>query len=114
MNADSYQTIFHNRAPVGRMLRRQINNGEYIALSNEEFKQLAVNNEPQHLDAIVFVIPEIKMVRGYYATEMKIINYGAVKKLTYNASPQSYTVQFDKKPMLTLRTTNQFIRWLGL
>lgn len=56
MSADSYERVFHAQAPLGRMLRRQINNSEYIALSKAEFNRLVMQNNKEGLDAINFVI----------------------------------------------------------
>ncbi len=107
------------------MLRRQINNAEYIALSNTELKNIATSTTANQgngdLNTINFVIPEIKMVRGYYATEMKFVNLGKIKEITFNTEAanqlnklKNFTVYFEEKPPVTLKTTHHFIRWLGL
>jgi L,D-transpeptidase catalytic domain len=127
MTADSYERIFHNKAPVTRMLRRQINNTEYIALSNTEFKNLVTNsnnllpqNNQNDLNEIYFVIPNIVMQRGYYLTQMKIVTLGKIKKIKLVSDPSkneqtdSYLVQFENNSSINLRPTNQFIRWVGL
>ena len=126
VTADNYERIFKTKAPLERMLRRQINQTEYIALSNTEFKNIIVANSVipginHMLDDVYFVIPVIKMVRGYYETQMKIVNLGKIKEVTMNSSSSktlgqinSYVVHFENKPVLQLRTTNRFIRWLGL
>ncbi len=115
MPADTYEQVFHNKAPLERMLRRQINNTEYIALSTTEFETIA-NNNKEALNAVYFVIPVIKMVRGYYATEMHIVDLGKIKQIRLDPSPtsKSYTVDFETKPSVRLRASNAFIRWLGL
>jgi hypothetical protein len=123
MAADSYERIFHTTPPLERMLRRQINNSEYIALSNKELGDIAVHytQENSELNSIYFVIPEVKMVRGYYETQMKIVNLGRIKDISLNTSSaqpvddiKSFTIHFVEKPPVTLKTTNHFIRWLGL
>lgn len=126
MSADNYERFFHSKAPLGRMLRRQIANMEYIALSNIEFKNLIASNAAAFntgisaaLNAIYFVVPVVKMERGYAATEMHIVNLGKIKEARLNSSASngevsSFTVYFDVKPSITLRATNRFIRWLGL
>lgn len=117
MPADDYERIFHTKAPLERMLRRQIDNREYIALSNTEFENIAASNNKENLNYIYFVIPVVKMVRGYYATEMHIVDLGKIKDLKMNlanSTAKSYTIDFESKPSVHLRTTNQFIRWLGL
>ena len=122
MTADNYEKIFHAQAPLGRMLRRQINKAEYIALSGAEINQLAVQNNREGLGALYFVIPTLHMVRGYYETQMKIVNLGTIKDIrpdsdsssTLKQSSRNYTVNFDAKPAIRLKSTNQFIRWLGL
>ena len=126
MAADRYEHTFKTRAPLERMLRRQINNVEYIALSNHEFKTIAtqapaLKNEPNPLSAVYFVVPVIKMVRGYYATEMQFVPFGKIKEVKLNGvSPnehgeaRSYTLNCELKPVVNLRISNHFIRWLGL
>lgn len=128
MEADNYERIFHDKAPLERMLRRQINHVEYIALSNTEFKNMIINNnnlEPNHdndgLNAVCFIVPVVKMDRGYYGTEMKRLNMGKIKDVTPHMTSlettdqiKSYTVYFEAHPPINLSSTNQFIRWLGL
>ena len=121
MSAENYENTFHKKVPLGRMLRRQINHEEYIALSNTEFNQLAVNNK-EDLNRVSFVKPEIIMVHGgYYETQMKIVNLGTIKEVRFNAeqSPQikqpgSYTVYLNNNSVIHLESSNRFIRWLGL
>lgn len=123
VTADYYEQAFHTKVPLTRMLRRQINNMEYIALTPTELKTLATHNstdangsQSNELNSVCFVTAEIKMRRGYYATEMKIVPYGKIKEVTLNTdSPDnSFTVHFEARPDLRLKTTNQFIRWVGL
>lgn len=113
MSADKYAQVFHSRPPVERMLRRQINNMEYIALSNNEFKNIIAAN---NLNDIDFVVPVIKMVRGYYETQMQIVNYGKIldAKITPNSQDESFTVRTEKKQTINLKPTDRFIRWVGL
>lgn len=123
MSADNYERIFHTQAPLERMLRRQINHAEYIALSNSEFHDLAVRSEGSHkedLSAINFVVPVIVMVRGYYETQMKIVDMGKIKGIRFTddvskKEPVSnYLVSFETRPSISLKPTNRFIRWVGL
>lgn len=120
ISADSYTSIFHTAAPLKRMLRRQINHAEYIALSTAELSSLINNSDG--INAINFVIPVIKVVRGgYYETQMQIVNLGKIKEVKINGNlardntfANSYTVYFEKRPAVSLNATNQFIRWVGL
>lgn len=122
MSADDYQRLFKTGAPLERMLRRQINDKEYIALTNTELKTIAthnndtVNQANPGLNDVYFVIPELKMVHGYVATEMNIVNMGKIKDITFNDNDQlnSFTVHFETNQSIQLRASNQFIRWLGL
>jgi hypothetical protein len=120
MSADSYERVFHAQAPLGRMLRRQINNAEYIALSKAEFNRLVMQNNKEGLDAINFVIPVIVMSHGYYETQMKIVPMGKIKDIRLNqdalaaGSMDNYSVNFEAKPPVHLKATSRFIRWLGL
>lgn len=120
MDANSYETTFHLPAPLTRMLRRQINNKEYIALSTSEFAQLAStltnsNGSNNILDALIFAVPVVKMIRGYYATEMHVVNLGKIKQLSLNSNQtNSYSVELEGNAKVQLRPTNRFLRWLGL
>lgn len=122
MAADKYERIYHNKPPLERMLRRQINKVEYIALSNTEFNSLVANSthNKENLNNVNFVIPVLKMVHGYYETQMKIVNLGNIKEVRFNdestkkiVQAKSYTVYFDANS-INLKSTNRFIRWLGL
>ena len=91
MAADTYAQIFNITPPLSRMLRRQINEVEYIALNSAEFKELVKHNYKMltfdvadNFNAVYFVIPVVKMQRGYYKTEMKIINLGKIKDIRLN------------------------------
>jgi hypothetical protein len=106
--AEHYEDYFHEPAPLNRMLRRQINQREYIALSVNELNQM----KPEIMDEVYFVVPSIKMHRGYYVTEMNLVNLGKIKTITPEAD--HYTVSFNEAPTVTLRKSDQFIRWLGL
>ncbi|CAM2759986.1 murein L,D-transpeptidase catalytic domain family protein [Legionella worsleiensis] len=122
MAADAYERIFHTQAPLGRMLRRQINHQEYIAISSQEFDKLVAQNNKEDLDALHFVVPVIIMSHGYYETQMKILNMGRINQVSlHSAVPghlggvtKSYTVNTDTKSFINLKATNRFIRWLGL
>lgn len=121
MNANRYEQIFHNKAPLTRMLRRQIRQQEYIALSTSEFASLGSEDNKNTLSDVYFVIPVVIMNRGYYETEMHMVDMGKIQNVTTtNTAPdnknkgRTYTVYFDKKPAIKLTATNRFIRWLGL
>lgn len=128
LSADDYQNTFKKRVPLKRMIRRQVNKKEYIALNHDEFKtvidtkpEYIYPNHEQYNKAILFVIPEVKRVRGYYATEMKEVPVGKMTYVKEDMALQDegigkpvYTIQVDKKPALQVHSTGQFIRWLGL
>lgn len=122
MTADDYERIFQTKVPLERMLRRQINNKEYIALSNVEFNnKVCMQTASNTVDAVSFVIPVVTMRRGYYATEMHFVPLGKIKEAKSdtditqpNGQPHNYTILFEEKLPVSLRSTNQFIRWLGL
>ena len=126
MNAEEYQSLFKRQVPLKRMLRRPLNNMEFVALSPLELNNI-IKYYPQLLTSqdstekkVLFIIPFIKKIRGYYATEMRIVNPGDIKEITTHKNKKTlnssshYTLQFEHKPDATLKTTDQFIRWLGL
>lgn len=121
MSADDYLTMFNQQVPLKRMLRCQINGREYVALSNQEFEQLAHDTHENALDNVHFVIPVVKNIRGYYKTFMNKVNMGKIKNVVVQArhlsqeeAQISYTLTFEKHPSVQLKTTHRFIRWLGL
>lgn len=119
--ADKYALLFQTKVPLERMLRRQIEDQEYVALSKTEFDHL-LSIYPQNnasFQDIYFIMPEIKMTRGYYATEMHKMNFGAITAVQPSnplipADSSYYTVQFANHAAVSLKTSHRFIRWLGL
>jgi hypothetical protein len=112
ISADNYKHIFNKEVPLERMLRRQINKIEYIALTNNEFKQLNTNGKWQ-LDIMYFVVPIVKMQRGWYVTEMEVMPLGKINSITPNPAG-NYTIHFDNRAPAEIKTDDRFIRWLGL
>ncbi|MCH9756245.1 MAG: murein L,D-transpeptidase catalytic domain family protein [Gammaproteobacteria bacterium] len=116
MSADNYSKTFQTKVPLLRMLRCQINDTEYVALSDTEFETLAAatTTDGNAFKDVFFVIPEVKNIRGYYKTEMKFIPRGKIQQVSIHPDSKKYTVTFDKSPPAQLKTTHRFIRWLGL
>lgn len=116
--ADSYQRIFNAKPPLTRMLRRQINNTEYIALTNTEFDTMIAGNNIA-LSELNFVVPYLIMKHGYYETQFKTLNLGKIKDIAADTpsalnNGKDYTVHFENNTTIKLHSTTQFIRWLGL
>ncbi len=114
MTADKYRQIFNNSPPLTRMLRRQINNAEYIALSDQEFKNMGVQ---ERLDSLSYVFPVIKLQHGYYATEMEFYPFAKIIEIRVNnaaVSNSDSALVFESKPTVSLKLDGKFIRWLGL
>ncbi|STY30174.1 Uncharacterised protein [Legionella wadsworthii] len=129
ISADAYQQIFHTQAPLTRMLRRQINNAEYIALNANELFYISkvthsntIPGQIEGIDEIRFVIPTLKMVRGgYWETQMQFVDLGKIKEVKLNGDTirdnslaNSFTIYFEGKPAINLNPHNEFIRWVGL
>lgn len=124
ISADCYERIFHTNAPLTRMLRRQINDKEYIALNSTEIQNIATNTDSNiaHDDkTIYFVTADIKMERGYYATEMRIVDLGNITDIKFDPNSsgsmkhgQHYTVVFEANRSVEVKSSKQFIRWIGL
>lgn len=119
MSADRYVQFFNAPAPLTRMLRRQVDNMESIALSDRELAEIMNRPDPDGLRAIYFVTPMLKMVRGYYETQMHRVDLGPITQITLNTSEKNtsakhYTLHFEHAPAVQLTATHQFIRWLGL
>ena len=112
VSAQDYQKVFNTSVPLNRMLRRQINHNEYIALSYEEFRKLGKSL----LNIICFVIPDVQLLRGYYVTEMKMITLGKITTVVpeKNLLPVTYTLHFEQSRSVLLKSTDRFIRWVGL
>lgn len=125
MSATDYKAYLRKKPPLKRMLRRQIEKEEYIALNARELEYI-IDKHPELLQneddkkKLHFVIPEVKNKRGYWATEMKIINLGDIKDIRTNnnsgVDPQrkTYTLVIENKKDKIIKSSNYFIRWLGL
>lgn len=109
IEADHYEQLLHKKAPLTRMLRRQISDKEYIALNSTE---LALMKPYAH--QFLFVVPEIKMSHGYYATEMRVVNLGKIVAIQSDGDTAGYTLLMEGRSPVPLRTAKHFIRWLGL
>ena len=118
MQAENYHRIFNLQVPLNRMLRRQINKKEYIALNQEELISLdtnrdnIVNNQDRDgLKVIQFVKAVVKNKRGYWATEFHNANLGKNKKVRIT---NPALILSTEKANIRLKSTRRFIRWLGL
>lgn len=119
VTAPSYEQLFQTPPPLTRMLRRQIDHVEYIALSTDEVKKIVEKGDKSSFKSIYFVLPTLKMVHGYYETVMKIMNLGEIKDISMASraarhQEESYVVHFESSTSINLISTNRFIRWLGL
>lgn len=120
MEASRYQDAFQTIPPLARMIRRQVNHLEYIALSSTEFKQLASKEDSEKwLKNLQFVIAVVKMNRGYYITEMQLVPKGTIKNIQVDVTSQTdkkeiYKVQFESASSLILNANTNFVRWVGL
>lgn len=106
-----YQTLFNKSAPMERMIRRRINQEEYIALSLDEFNQLSSKNDPESLKNIYFIVPSLKNNRGYFQTVIRAVNLGQIRQL--NAT-NGLKIIMSNQSVIHLQPNHQFIRWLGL
>lgn len=119
--ADNYQRLFNLPPPLTRMLRRQIDKVEYIALTEAEFQRILLNGnmDPAKnsvFSDLYFIVPFLKVNRGHYETQMKIVPLGNIKNArqeTHNLDTK-FVLDFEKKSAVNLKSTGQFIRWLGL
>ena len=112
-----YQNIFNTSPPLTRMIRRQVNNVEYIALNNLELQKLVIANKNGNvtdgLDIIKFAVPELKMYNGNYITQMKMVSLGKIQNITWSNNLENYSISFTNQT-LHANATGRFIRWLGL
>ncbi|HCA89531.1 MAG: hypothetical protein CMF38_06905 [Legionellaceae bacterium] len=113
IKALDYQKIFQQPPPVARMLRRQVKQQEYIAINAQELDKISTQ-----LDTVClyFVLPKLKMQRGYYLTMMQLTPVGNILAIRpiVTKSHQAYEVRANLKPIMRFDTTTTFIRWLGL
>lgn len=115
VSANQYEQLFQSKPPLSRMIRRQVNHDEYIALSTSEFEKMVTSGNQAAISQIYFLLPTLKMVHGYYETVMQVVNFGKIKEVSIGASKSTaYVVHFDSHASISLVQTNRFIRWLGL
>ncbi|PWG75006.1 hypothetical protein DF186_14955 [Enterococcus hirae] len=63
------------------------------------------------------MIPKVKKLRGYYATEFVVVNLGKIKVIKPGVPSEKggyYVAYFYQKPPVQIKSTKRFIRWLGL
>ncbi len=121
LSAERYSQLFQSKIPLERMLRRQIEDREYIAVSESELEYL-LSTYPHNLEAfqdLCFILPEIKKINGYYSTEMVKVKTGSIIDIEpANAASsrerRDYIFHFTTHPSIAAKTTHRFIRWLGL
>lgn len=127
MQASEYKATFKKPVPLKRMLRRPVNKQEFVALTGEDLIFI-VKNKPGLLtnkalknNTILFVVPEVKKLRGYWATEMKIIHPGEITEVTQEEHKESdgkeqirFKLHLKHGKTLQVVASDQFIRWLGL
>lgn len=118
---DNYQRLFNMTPPLNRMVRKQLDKEEYIALTETELQRI-VEHKAQNpanfneFSNLYFIVPVLKMNRGYYATEMNKVSWGNIMDIRRETTnlENNFTIDFDKKKAVNIKTTGQFIRWLGL
>ena len=110
INATDYRQVFHKNPPLLRMLRRQIAQQEYIAIDQQEFKQLASQNQADVMAKLLFIVPQLVNHRGYMQTVMRPVSLGNITQLDNRTVPVMVTSQ----GRISLTPNHQFIRWLGL
>lgn len=118
ISAENYERLFKKSPPLSRMLRKQIYHTEYIVLNLEELRQLDTNHDKhiniQDGEAIAlleFFLPELIKKGSRYNTEFKSANLGPVIDIDLN---EENPVVITAKSRVTFKSTNQFIRWIGL
>lgn len=118
VSSKNYKILFNNDAPLKRMLRRQYNNTEQIALNHTELQKLDINKDKTVnqedkgvLKTINFLIPEVKKIRGFYATEFKSVNIGKIKEIKITEDENEL---YTSKSTIKIKSSGKFIRWLGL
>jgi hypothetical protein len=111
VSADYYMTRFKQPAPVDRMLRRRINEMEYIALNTNEIYQLAQHYDQNDLAQLNFVLAIISSSHGYPQTVMKPVNYGKITGINLS---QGLRFHLENRADVVLQPNNRFVRWIGL
>ncbi len=106
MKADVYQQIFQKKPPLSRMLRRDIQGSDYLAISPAELS--LISNE-KYFSNLHFIIPTITQSNGHAKTLMKIVDLGQIT----NIDSTNLIIHTTQQP-ITLQPNRQFIRWLGL
>lgn len=118
ISADNYKLLFKTNVPLKRMLRRQFNKTEHIAINHSELKKLDTNNDniindhdKNNLKLINFLVPVVNKIRGFYATEFESVNLGKIKEIRILLEDPAV---FTTKSSIKIRSSERFIRWLGL
>lgn len=124
LSADDYEQIFKTKAPLDRMIRRQINDREFIVLSDYEFNDIVIKKNNRALEKIKFIIPVLVKINGRMRTKMKILDYGNIEAINHQhffneetgSQAKGYLINFNSNidPAIQVKPTDEFIRWIGL
>ena len=118
MSAENYRRIFKSPPPLSRMLRKQINHHEYIALTLKELTQLDTNNDKlinakdkYGIGVIEFFLPQMVKAGGHYRTEFKSSNHGTAMEINLSGADP---ILITSQSRIAFKSTDTFIRWIGL
>lgn len=106
IKACDYKNLFGKSPPLNRMIRRPIQNEEYIAIDHEEL--LGIHHQRQY-GLLKFVVPKTISFNGHAKTMIQIIDTGVI----HNYQPHIHLLS-SSRFQIQLRPNNQFIRWIGL
>lgn len=108
ISVDDYQRLINSKVPLNRMLRRQIDGTEYIALNNPELRNIIEKNN----NALRFIIANVILKHGFFETQLKFKNFGTIKDVKINSD--GYRIYFENGHSINIRSTRQFLRWVGV
>ena len=128
ISADSYQRIFKTKAPLKRMLRSQVDNVEYIALNHADFENMDTNkdsaitaSDDHGLNEIYFVKASGTIKGAMISTKAEKVSLGKLKGIMLNTNDpkerkniKKHHAHFHDGDEVELKTTKQFIPWVGL
>lgn len=111
ISAIDYKALMQQKCPLKRMLRRQIDKQEYIALSPQELN-LILDKHPEAVNKLRLYMPNVKKVRGYWATEFINQTPSGEIKIT-KLDDNRFKFHAGEKDFI-LSSYSHDIRWLGL
>lgn len=106
IKASDYKNLFAKYPPLNRMIRRSIQNEEYIAIDHEELLGI---HQKRLYGLLKFVVPQTTHYNGHSKTIIQMLDAGIIQ----HYQPELHRL-LSSRFQIQLTPHTSFIRWIGL